>query len=206
MTSKPRYRETTMLFVRHGEVDNPNHVLPGRLPNFHLSAQGKAQAKQAGFFLKDRNIDVIYTSPMERCRETADIIRRQTGASVSLFTHNGLTEVATARDGEPLASLQQDNFNFFTPMYRKRGAESITDIYNRASKTLQEIRRKYPGKTCVVVTHGDIIIFLKMKLLWNKLEFSLSRGPHYPPPCSILGLQFNKNDRLTQSTEVNFYL
>ncbi len=206
MTSELKNKETTILLVRHGEVDNPNHVLPGRLPNFHLSAHGKAQAKKAGFFLKDRNIDVIYTSPMERCRETADIIRRETGSSVSLFMHNGLTEIATGRDGESLASLQEDKYNFFTPMYRKRGAESITDIYNRASKTLQEIRRKHPGKTCVVVTHGDIIIFLKMKLLWNKLEFSLSRGPHYPPPCSILGLQFTKNGRLAQSMEINFYL
>jgi broad specificity phosphatase PhoE len=206
MTGKPKYREMTIFLARHGEVNNPNHVLPGRLPNFHLSTHGKAQAKQAGLFLKERNIDVIYTSPMERCQETADIIRLQTGTSVPLFIHNGLTEIATARDGEPLASLEEDNYNFFTPTYINRGAESMTDIYIRARKTLQEIRRKHPGKTCVVVTHGDIIVFLKMKLLWNKLEFSLSRGPHYPPPCNILGLQFTKNGRLSRSTEINFYL
>jgi broad specificity phosphatase PhoE len=197
--------ETTICLVRHGEVHNPRHVLPGRLPGFHLSTHGKAQAKRAGFFLKNRHIDVIYTSPMERCRETAEIIRRQTGASVPLFIHNGLTEIATTRDGEPLTSLEKDKFNFFTPKYSRRGAESMSDISSRASKTIREIQHKHPGKTCVVVTHGDIIIFLKMKLLWNKLEFSLSRGPQYPPPCSILELQFSKNGGLAQSTEINFY-
>ncbi len=197
--------ETTLYLVRHGEVHNPRHVLPGRTPGFHLSTHGKAQAKKAGLFLKNRHIDVIYTSPMERCRETADSIRRQTGTSVPLYTHNGLTEIATTRDGEPLTALEKDKFNFFTPKYAKRGAESMSDIYNRASKTIRDILRTHPGKTCVVVTHGDIIIFLKMKLFWNTLEFSLSRGPHYPPPCSILGLQFSKKGSLTQSTEIIFF-
>ena len=31
---------TTIHFVRHGEVDNPNHVLYERLSGFHLSARG----------------------------------------------------------------------------------------------------------------------------------------------------------------------
>ena len=197
--------ETTIFLVRHGEVHNPRHVLPGRTPGFHLSTHGKDQAKKAGLYFKNRKIDVIYTSPMERCRETADIIRRQIGASVPVYIHNGLTEIATTRDGDPLASLEKNKYNFFTPKYASRGAESMSDIYARAAKTLREIQRKHPGKTCIAVTHGDIIIFSKMKLLWNKLEFSLSRGPHYPPPCSILGLQFTKTKRLIQSTEVNFY-
>lgn len=96
--------------------------------------------------MKRQQVDVIYTSPMERCRETADIIRHHTGASVDLFTYNDLTEVATARDGEPLASLEEDNFNFFTPTYTKRGAESMMNIYNRAWKALREILHKPLGE------------------------------------------------------------
>lgn len=103
MTGTPKANAATIFLVRHGEVDNPSRILPGRLPNFHLSVHGRAQAKQAGLFLQKQHIDIIYTSPLERCRETADIIRHETGASAPLFAHNDLTEIKTARDGELVA-------------------------------------------------------------------------------------------------------
>ena len=195
-----------MIFlVRHGEVHNPQCILPGRLPNFHITNHGKTQAKKAGLFLKQHDIDAIYTSPLERCQETAKIIRKKVG-NVPLYTLETLNEIVTGREGESLATLERDGFNFFKTQYRKKGGESMEDIYNRASKALQAIQKKHPGKHIVAVTHGDIFIFLKMKLLWNKLEFAFSRGPHYPQPCSILGLQFDKKNHLVQSMEVNSYL
>lgn len=198
-------KKTIIFLVRHGEVYNPHHILPGRLPNFHISSHGKIQAKKAGLFLKQHHIDVIYTSPLERCQETAKIIRTKVGA-VPLYTLEELNEVITTRDGESLANLKRDSFNFFTAKYRKKGAESIEDIYIRASKALQIIQKKHPGKHIVAITHGDILVFLKMKLLWNALKFEFSRGPHYPQPCYILGLQFDTKNHLVQSMEVNFYL
>ena len=198
-------KKTIIFVVRHGEVYNPQHILPGRLPNFHISNHGKVQAKKAGLFLKQHDIDVIYTSPLQRCQETAKIIRMKVG-NVPIYTLEELNEIITTRDGESLANLERDRFNFFTTQYRKKGAESMEDVYNRASKALQIIQKKHPGKHIVAVTHGDILIFLKMKLLWNTLEFAFSRGPHYPQPCHILGLQFDKKNHLVQSMEVNLYL
>ena len=66
---------TTIHFVRHGEVDNPNHVLYERLPGFHLSARGvrmaQATAKYIATVPQMRGITAIYSSPLERTRETA---------------------------------------------------------------------------------------------------------------------------------------
>lgn len=66
---------TTIHFVRHGEVDNPNHVLYERLPGFHLSARGVRMAKATAQYIATvpqmRGISAIYSSPLDRTRETA---------------------------------------------------------------------------------------------------------------------------------------
>ena len=60
--------------VRHGEVDNPDGVLYGRLPGFHLSADGRLMAKAAADFLAGRDVTVLRSSPLERALETAEPI------------------------------------------------------------------------------------------------------------------------------------
>lgn len=66
---------TTIHFVRHGEVDNPNHVLYERLPGFHLSARGVRMARATAQYIATvpqmRGISAIYSSPLDRTRETA---------------------------------------------------------------------------------------------------------------------------------------
>jgi broad specificity phosphatase PhoE len=63
--------KTTVHVLRHGEVHNPNKVLYGRLPNFHLSELGRQMAKAAAEALADRDITYVVASPLERAQETA---------------------------------------------------------------------------------------------------------------------------------------
>lgn len=57
--------------VRHGEVHNPTGILYGRLPGFHLSATGAAQAAAVADALADRDIVAVIASPLQRAQETA---------------------------------------------------------------------------------------------------------------------------------------
>ncbi|MGJ9402944.1 histidine phosphatase family protein [Arthrobacter sp. KK5.5] len=66
----------TVHLLRHGEVHNPDKVLYGRLPEFHLSALGRAMADRvAGHFAARRdagsNIVRLVASPLTRAQETA---------------------------------------------------------------------------------------------------------------------------------------
>lgn len=63
--------KTTVHVLRHGEVYNPNKVLYGRLPDFHLSELGKQMAKAAAEALADRDVTYVVASPLERAQETA---------------------------------------------------------------------------------------------------------------------------------------
>ena len=70
---------TIVHLVRHGEVDNPHQVLYGRLPGYHLSADGRMMAKAAAGFLAGRDVTVLLTSPLERAQETAEPIAEEFG-------------------------------------------------------------------------------------------------------------------------------
>src|SRR5690606_17072689 len=64
--------ETTVVhLLRHGEVHNPGGILYGRLPGYHLSETGELMAKTVAKAVSGRDIATIYSSPLERARETA---------------------------------------------------------------------------------------------------------------------------------------
>lgn len=62
---------TTVHLLRHGEVFNPDKLLYGRLPGFRLSAAGELMAQAAAASLTGRDVTGLYTSPLERARQTA---------------------------------------------------------------------------------------------------------------------------------------
>src|SRR5580700_1557047 len=66
---------TTVLLVRHGLTDaNTSGVLAGWTPGVHLAERGREQAAALAARLVDIPFTAIVTSPLERCRETADAL------------------------------------------------------------------------------------------------------------------------------------
>ena len=61
---------TTVHLLRHGQVENPERVLYGRLPGYHLSALGVQMAEAAAAYLTDVPLTHLRCSPLERARET----------------------------------------------------------------------------------------------------------------------------------------
>ncbi|MDP9417879.1 MAG: histidine phosphatase family protein [Actinomycetota bacterium] len=71
---------TVVHLLRHGEVHNPQGVLYGRLPGYHLSELGQRMAERVAEAVKHRDITVVVASPLERAQETA----RPTAAALGL--------------------------------------------------------------------------------------------------------------------------
>jgi broad specificity phosphatase PhoE len=70
---QPPAADTTVVhLLRHGEVENPRGVIYGRIPGFGLSEDGRMMAKAAADYLAERDVVAIFTSPLERARETAE--------------------------------------------------------------------------------------------------------------------------------------
>jgi broad specificity phosphatase PhoE len=62
---------TTVHLLRHGEVHNPAGVLYGRLPSYRLSDLGVRMAEVVADRLRDHDITLIVSSPLERAQQTA---------------------------------------------------------------------------------------------------------------------------------------
>src|ERR1700761_5743166 len=62
---------TIVHLLRHGEVENPPGIIYGRLPDYHLSANGRAMASAAADYFAGRPVVALFCSPLERAQETA---------------------------------------------------------------------------------------------------------------------------------------
>ena len=68
--------------VRHGEVNNPEGVLYGRLPGFHLTERGRRMAERVAEHFAGVELTHLATSPLERARETMEPIAAGRGLEV----------------------------------------------------------------------------------------------------------------------------
>src|SRR5688500_7963630 len=64
--------KTIIHLLRHGEVHNPRGILYGRLPGYRLSEDGVLMAKAAAKWFAGRPVTALFSSPMERARQTAE--------------------------------------------------------------------------------------------------------------------------------------
>lgn len=146
----------TVHLVRHGEVHNPQHIMYGRLPGFRLSERGQEQARAAASWLQGRPLDALYSSPMQRARETVAILA-EAGAALPLQVDGRLNEVYTPWQGRPLLELLRRDWD----MYSGSGPEfeQAEDVARRGQEFLAAMRCAWPGGEVAAVTHGDVIAF-----------------------------------------------
>jgi broad specificity phosphatase PhoE len=89
--------KTVVHLLRHGEVENPDGILYGRLPGYHLSEDGVLMAKAVAKWLTRRDVTALFSSPMERAQETAAPIAAAFGLAVT--TDDRLIEAANDFEG-----------------------------------------------------------------------------------------------------------
>ena len=73
---------TVVHLLRHGEVDNPHGIIYGRLPGYHLSANGRLMAAAAADYFAERAVVALYSSPLERAQETARPVAERLGLPI----------------------------------------------------------------------------------------------------------------------------
>ncbi len=75
--------DTTIVhLLRHGEVENPRGIIYGRLPGYHLSANGRSMARAAADFFSERAVVALFCSPLERAQETARPVAERLGLDI----------------------------------------------------------------------------------------------------------------------------
>lgn len=180
---------TLVLLVRHGATASTGKELPGRAPGLHLSDDGRRQADEVAARIVSRmtppapppgthgaagngagpsrrrrakppTVAAVYSSPLERTRETAVPIAAAFGLDV--LVDEGLLELdmgewtglelKAARKRKEWGTIQRYPSGFAFP-----GGESFLAMQARIVSTLERLHAAHPGQTVVAVSHADPI-------------------------------------------------
>jgi broad specificity phosphatase PhoE len=147
---------TVVHLLRHGEVRNPGRVIYGRLPGYHLSEDGRMMAKAAAGFLAGRDITALFSSPMERARETAEPLAAQFGLEV--IVDERLTEPLNHFQGLTVGvgdgSLRRpEHWRYLWNPFRPSWGEPYRQIAGRMLAALASARDAARGHEAVCVSH-----------------------------------------------------
>ena len=148
------------MLVRHAHTDAIGVRLVGRLPGVPLSPAGRLQAERLARALASRPLARIYTSPLERARETAAAIAH--AQPVPVTEDDELQEVDFGEwTGRTLAELdgrpEWRRFNQSRGSAPVPGGESALQVQSRILAALRRLAATHAGERIAVVSHGDVI-------------------------------------------------
>jgi broad specificity phosphatase PhoE len=147
---------TVVHLLRHGEVDNPRGVLYGRLPGYHLSADGRAMAELAAKALADRDITLVVSSPLDRARETAEPVAAAHGLAISF--DDRMIEAANVFEGLTFGvgdgSLgRPSHWRYLWNPLRPSWGEPYAELAARMLAAVTDARDAAAGHEAVLVSH-----------------------------------------------------
>jgi 2,3-bisphosphoglycerate-dependent phosphoglycerate mutase len=159
-----------------------------------LSEKGHRDAENVTHLLKDKNIDVVISSPYKRAIQTVQGIANTYNLSIQL--EESLRERLLSK--EPVQDFNdaiQKVWEDWTFAYE--GGEPNDVAQRRAVICMQNILKKYKGKNIVIGTHGNIMVLL-MNYFDSKYDFQFWKTLHMP---DVYKLTFN-SDRLVSAERI----
>jgi probable phosphomutase (TIGR03848 family) len=187
---------TVVLLVRHGLTAGTGHVLTGRTPGIPLDDRGREQAAALATRLAEVRLDAIVTSPLERCRQTAEAIAgARDGEPLPVKEDEQFAEVKYGDwTGQPLKRLAKD------PLWRVvqahpsavrfpgEDAESLLEVQHRAVNAVREWNARL-GQDAVylICSHGDVIKSVIADSLGLHLDLSQRIQVD---PCSLTVIRY----------------
>ena len=182
-----------LYIVRHGETDwNKRHKVQGRT-DIPLNDYGRRLAEETAEGMHDIPLDLAYSSPLLRAKETAQIILRDRNIplcederlqEISFGSYEGLFCGGEQADekSEEFNRFFNDTANYIPPA----DGETISQLYERTGDFLREMegRKDLAEKNILVSTHGAA-----MTSLLNRIRGNLSTEHFWkdevPPNCSV---------------------
>jgi len=153
----------TLCLARHGETDwNSSGILQGWI-DVPLNATGRLQAEEMAEALAGHDFPLIYSSPLSRAAETAEIIAAIWGLAPPL-RHEGLRERNFGLiQGIPKAELAELNPALCQQILTRNPAaefeqgETMDEFADRVLTAVKEIGAANAGRRVLVIAHGWVM-------------------------------------------------
>ncbi len=190
-----------LVLIRHGQsTANAAGVWQGQ-SEFPLSEEGRRQARLAGRALAGETLDGLYSSPLCRAFETAEIISCEAGFRGEVVAAEGLTERRGGLlEGTTLAEREArypELMEKFLSIPEEEGwvvvgAETDEEVLARFELSISEIRTRHPaGARIVVVSHGGAM----RAFLRDRFGPEILPGTQRAPNASITRVVWGTDSR-----------
>lgn len=159
--------------VRHGEVHNPEGILYGRIPGYHLSELGRRMADAAAASLAGHPIVALYSSPLQRAQESAQPWSERFG--LPIVTEERIIEPHNWFEGKIMSRAIRNPATWpqlRNPM-RPSWGEPFKDVERRMLAAVGDAWRAADGGEVVMVSHQMPIVMVARSVKGMRL-------PHDP--------------------------
>lgn len=151
---------TIFYLVRHGACDGLGVTLWGRTAGVCLNEEGKAQAQVLANRFRSIKLDAVYSSPLERARETAEAIAR--AARLEVKQSCAFNEIDFGDwSGKSFDTLARDDrwrrFNTHRSVATIPGGETFPGVRARVNAELETLTAQHKNSRVVIVSHADVI-------------------------------------------------
>lgn len=146
--------------IRHGSTDTLDERIAGWATGVHLNQRGRSEVAALSRRLEGCGARYVYTSPLERTRETAAPLAEL--LECPLVEQEELGELQFGSwTNQRFSELEGDEhwrrFNTFRSGTRLPGGDSFLAVQARAVNILLELRARHPDERILIVSHGDVI-------------------------------------------------
>jgi broad specificity phosphatase PhoE len=150
----------TLYLIRHAPHDHLGHILSGRAPGIPLSDDGRGQARRLAAALSARRFAGVWSSPVQRARETAQEIVAGRGFEVQVDA--ALDEIDFGVwTGAKFEALAGDpawgQWNSARGDARPPAGESMAEVQSRVATFARTLALAHPGEAVALVSHCDVI-------------------------------------------------
>jgi phosphoserine phosphatase len=174
---------TGLVLIRHGETDwNVEGRYQGQADP-PLNARGLAQAYQLAEQLKNHPLDLLYTSPLKRSAQTAEIAAQLLG--IPLYIEARFMEI---HQGDWQTRLRAEIEALYPDLFRRWESEpwqvspphgeTLYQVQARVTAAVEEIKQKHPHDRVGIVTHRIPIALIKVQ--YQGLDRDIVRSMHLP--------------------------
>lgn len=141
--------------IRHGRTEMNKQGVFNGLIDEPLLPEGREQARVAAESLP-QGLKHIYSSPLSRTRETAEILNTKLNLPISL--HDELEEIDMGSfNGQKFTEERKQKHRSLQYDWRPQGGESFDDVKQRILKFLKKLKTERGDGEALIVTHGGII-------------------------------------------------
>jgi broad specificity phosphatase PhoE len=201
---------TRLLLVRHGATYATEEDRFSGASGAELSERGRWQAARLGERLSHQNITAIYSSPLSRALETADIVGRH--CRLEPVTRDGLREISHGhweglkredvekRFPDEYAAWEADPFTF-APL----DGESGVAVLARALPVIRDIVTTHPGAQLLVISHKATLRLVLSSLLGFDARGYRDRLDQAPACLNVVDFKTPVRARLMLFNDISHY-